>query len=79
MNAVQNVGMAKYGAQLKKYQGSTSGSQTGSTPVNASTTTNNYVVNPNQRIASNVSQQSSPTSSQYYPQQPYYGVNPPSI
>lgn len=47
MNAINTVGMAKYGKQLNTYA------------------PGGYTVNPNQRITSNVTQQMSPTSSQF--------------
>jgi hypothetical protein len=42
MGAIDSVGMAQYGKQLNKYQGATTGSQTGSTPT-ATTTTPSYM------------------------------------
>lgn len=47
MNAINTVGMAKYGKELNTYA------------------PGGYIVNPNQKISSNVTQQMSPTSSQF--------------
>lgn len=71
MSAINNVGMAKYGKQLSKYDPG------GATAVNSASTSNNYKINPVTGITPYVSQQMSPTSSQFNPT-PYFGVDPPS-
>ncbi len=71
MSAINNVGMAKYGKQLSKYDPG------GATAVNSASTSNNYKINPVTGITPYISQQMSPTSSQFNPT-PYFGVDPPS-
>lgn len=74
MSAINNVGMAKYGKQLSKLSKYDPG---GATAVNSASTSNNYKINPVTGITPYISQQMSPTSSQFNPT-PYFGVDPPS-